>query len=1419
MKALLLSTITFALAWSSLAGPFDGWARRLEITYPNYTGAETLTNFPVLVQLSTHIEGFRYDSFSSPTGEDLRFTDGGDSNELAYEIDGWDTNGTSTVWVRVPAFTGGTSIHAYWGKSGAAAPAYTTNGGAWDSTFRAVWHLGQEASTNVTDSTSNLVDGVNYGTIAGDGFIGGGRDFESASRQYVDFPTTPGSTFLPATNSPITLSCWIKPGSIGGGTTVNRLINIHRGPGGSALALGLGQSDKMNVYKPDRSVLASTGTLALDEWRHVAVTFDGSVYRLYLDGAPDNSQAAALDSGSETLTVKMGSFNGASFFYDGMLDEARVSKVARSADWIRAGWLDQVSNETFAAYGYVEELDRDPNLPFVRTLPVGVVTTNSAELNGDLVSTGAAPVTVTAYWGPEDAGTQATSWAHALVLPGAPAAGPISTNVSGLTPGTPYHYRYHAANAYGEAWALFGKSFVSDGPPWVDNTGETPDLAFAFLNGTVTTNGATTYGAVYWGANDGGTNASAWSNTNALPDAVAGAFAGDTRPRVNWSAGLAGLDIGNPGQAGSTTEAGGVWTVSGGGANIWGTSDQFHYASRPASGDFDVHCRVGDLVGGDHASRKAAIMLRQSLSANSRHVNIGRTSASTNAGNRIFFGRRTTDGGDSASDGANGYTNTYYWLRLVREDNTYSGYWAEDAGDTPGDWTQMGQSRAFEMDRDVNLGIAVTAHDNAQLTTVECDNFSGEVSGQGQLIYGVPYYYRCYATNIHGATWADDTELFVTAPPPGIGIMNDEVSGVDTNSVAVNGSLSATGSVFEVSLLWGPADGGTDAAAWANTNVIGSYSNVGSVALSETLNGLAQGTWYGTFLAANAATNLFAAPSKSFQPLGVPVASNGPAENVAESTATLNGYLAQGGAGDMTVYYGLTDGLDDPTAWADTNGVGNVVAFQTVSAGVTGLMANGKYFYRFYATNAMGEAWADLPAVFTTAPPAVAIGDVALSEGDGGGTIAQFPVTLSTPAATPVSLAFATADGSAEAGKDYVSTNGTLTIPAGQAGVTIDVRLVGDVTLEPPREEFLLDLGNPVDCTLANTQAVCAIDDDDDVSTIVNAWSYRMTIRFSGYTGTTTLTNFPALVVFEAGRGGFDYGQCDSPTGDDLRFTDGAVSRLLDYEIESWETGGKSYVWVRVPELSGSDTTIRAFWGNAQASAPPAASAAATWSEKFLGVYHLDSDANDSTTNANHGADSGAVARLAGIAGNGIDVQGGVHVNLGGGARWERIDNAHDDRFTFSAWVNPDSTVDQTIFGRYGGQFLVWLDQGSLVNYVIYSPGGTTRTSESIGADATVDRWQHVVATGDGVTMRMYVDGEFGSASDKDYTFLANTAAISLGTEFGGSGKRPLDGSLDEARIAAVCRSADWIKAEYENVINQGAFLTFTKPGMVLIVR
>lgn len=108
----------------------------------------------------------------------------------------------------------------------------------------------------------------------------------------------------------------------------------------------------------------------------------------------------------------------------------------------------------------------------------------------------------------------------------------------------------------------------------------------------------------------------------------------------------------------------------------------------------------------------------------------------------------------------------------------------------------------------------------------------------------------------------------------------------------------------------------------------------------------------------------------------------------------------------------------------------------------------------------------------------LSIDDVTLVEGNSGTVDAIFTVHLSASVGHPVTVDFATADDTASAGSDYVAQNGTFTFAPGETAHTITVAVNGDTQVEND-ETFVVNLSNAVDATLADSQGVATILDDD----------------------------------------------------------------------------------------------------------------------------------------------------------------------------------------------------------------------------------------------------------------------------------------------------------------------------------------------------
>ena len=181
-------------------------------------------------------------------------------------------------------------------------------------------------------------------------------------------------------------------------------------------------------------------------------------------------------------------------------------------------------------------------------------------------------------------------------------------------------------------------------------------------------------------------------------------------------------DIGTTG--GSANEAGGTWTVSGDGADVWGYSDAFHFVYLPLSGDGEITARVVSRGTGSDRWSKGGVMIRETLTAGSKSAIMAITGGE---GGGLTFQNRPTTGGRSYSSHGNPMAAPPYWVRLKREGNTITAYSSADGVD----WLQqpdgfMEDSTAnpvnISMAANVFAGLFVTSHAAGEVRTYTFDN-------------------------------------------------------------------------------------------------------------------------------------------------------------------------------------------------------------------------------------------------------------------------------------------------------------------------------------------------------------------------------------------------------------------------------------------------------------------------------------------------------------------------------------------------------------------------------------------------------------------------------------------------------------------------------------------------------------------------
>jgi hypothetical protein len=169
-------------------------------------------------------------------------------------------------------------------------------------------------------------------------------------------------------------------------------------------------------------------------------------------------------------------------------------------------------------------------------------------------------------------------------------------------------------------------------------------------------------------------------------------------------------DVGNVRRSGGAVYSNEAFIVDGGGSNIWGCSDEFHYVYQTLEGDGEIVVRVVSMES-THPWAKAGVMIRETLDANSRHAMMALTPWRGPA-----FQRRQYEGGGSRHT-SGGSASAPYWVRLVRQGDMLTGYVSGDGVN----WSRVNATHITMAD-EVYVGLVVTAHNDSTLCTTRFDN-------------------------------------------------------------------------------------------------------------------------------------------------------------------------------------------------------------------------------------------------------------------------------------------------------------------------------------------------------------------------------------------------------------------------------------------------------------------------------------------------------------------------------------------------------------------------------------------------------------------------------------------------------------------------------------------------------------------------
>jgi hypothetical protein len=317
------------------------------LTVSPATGA-SLTNFPILISVSDPMLAFtangghvqnQYGYDIVPTTDSTCAT-----SNLSFEVDTYDpVAGSWIAHVKLPTLpaAGATSLTLCYGNP-AATYSLANPKAVWDSNYSAVYHFG----TLTADSTSKTNNSTNSSVVSTTGLFGLGASYAGANGQYLAVPVAAE----PSAKG--TIEAWVN--NTAGQAGTNWGVYSDHEPS-NIFQFGIYYNSEMYFgWYPgtEERVTASSTAIPLgNTWNHLVYTWDSTANSqvVYLNGVPVITKTSAFTTFQPTLAATLGadSYNG----FKGVLDEVRISNIARPANWVATQYSNQSAPSTFVAVG------------------------------------------------------------------------------------------------------------------------------------------------------------------------------------------------------------------------------------------------------------------------------------------------------------------------------------------------------------------------------------------------------------------------------------------------------------------------------------------------------------------------------------------------------------------------------------------------------------------------------------------------------------------------------------------------------------------------------------------------------------------------------------------------------------------------------------------------------------------------------------------------------------------------------------------------------------------------------------------------------------------------------------------------------------------------------------------------------------
>ena len=333
------------LAWPDGKPKTNAFEKTMEISIGENMVSGVLTNFQALVRLSESKPHFHY-ADCGEKGADIRFTLP-DGTLLAHEVDTWDTNGESLIWVNITNLTAATKFRMYWKpRSGATLPEVDPRL-TWPG-YAGVWHFGDAYPTNAPDSSANGYDAIcaSDGTTQIDGKVG--KTFHNSTAGAV-FGTGITASILGGIKNvqSFTISGWMKADSAACGYARFAYKGGYQTPG---WGINMQNKDTQITFRSHNTQsLFSPNCSSITSWQHFTCIYTyGGVGRLIENGVLKSSASNKIYAG-ESPGIELDLYAA----LVGSGDELRIRNGVTSEAHALADYKTQ-TDAGFLSYGKVE---------------------------------------------------------------------------------------------------------------------------------------------------------------------------------------------------------------------------------------------------------------------------------------------------------------------------------------------------------------------------------------------------------------------------------------------------------------------------------------------------------------------------------------------------------------------------------------------------------------------------------------------------------------------------------------------------------------------------------------------------------------------------------------------------------------------------------------------------------------------------------------------------------------------------------------------------------------------------------------------------------------------------------------------------------------------------------------------------------